>query len=76
MVIVDAASAGRLQAEGALCLDAHTLEITQWGARTELPEDASLLERPILVCGADDRQVEALVRELTLRGLPAWQVVS
>ena len=75
MITVDARSASRLVDEGALCLDAGSLELTECGGRVvDMPDEANRLDRPILVCGADDDRVVAVVEELSRQGLPAWRV--
>lgn len=75
MITVDAASANLLLEEGALCLDVGSLELTETGGRlVDMPDGAGRLDRPILVCGADDERVVAVVEALSRQGLPAWRV--
>jgi hypothetical protein len=75
-VIIDRASAGRLAAEGATCLDTDRATATRDGCPVPWPTAHQAGQAsPILVFGSSGTAVRALAERLERQGLPAWQVV-
>ena len=75
-VIIDAASAARLLAEGAICFDADTSAATRDGQPVRLPAGTAGTGCPVLVCGSSAATVRTAVARLERWGLPAWQVTG
>lgn len=75
-VTIDAASADRLIAEGAICFDTDASTAVCDDLPVRLPSGNDQLDRPILVCGSADATNLAVVEHLQSAGLPAWLVVG
>lgn len=74
-VIIDRASAVRLAAEGATCLDTDQATATRDGCLVPWPTaDEAGQDSPILVFGSSDATVRGVAERLEGLGLPAWQV--
>ena len=74
-VIIDRASADRLAAEGATCLDADQATATRDGRPVPWPTaDEAGRDSPILVFGSSGAAVRSVAERLERLGLPAWQV--
>lgn len=74
MVIVDDCTARILLAEGALCYDLDTGQVTREGSVVVMPTPGGIPDRPILVCGSSPEDVRTTAEALENQGLPAWQV--
>lgn len=75
-VTIDSASAVRLAAEGAICLDADTSTATRNGLPVPWPPGQAEYAGPLLVRGSSDGTVRAAAERLERSGLAAWQVLA
>lgn len=75
-VSIDCASAARLIAEGAICVDADARMAMSEEKPVRLRDDALDPFRPVLVCHSSPRVVAMDARQLAGCGIAVWQVVD